>query len=177
MKSLHKLEDKIEGWLKPVPHLPTTWRKWLATNTWWLILIGAVFSGFGLFLLLSLAIPALLLTAGLDATNYGLYPPIVHSWFWIIATFVSVILLFVTVFIMALAVNQLKEMKKKGWELLFLVFVVESAYSILNFLVNFRFTTMLFDAIGLVIGVAISAYVLFELRPYFKVITAIRSKK
>ena len=44
MKSIYKLEKMIESWLKPVPHLPTEWRKWLADNAWWLTIIGVVLS-------------------------------------------------------------------------------------------------------------------------------------
>ena len=48
METLHKLEDTIEGWLKPLPHLPEDWRKWIANNSWWITLIGVIISAFGI---------------------------------------------------------------------------------------------------------------------------------
>lgn len=179
MKSLDNLADKIEDWLKPIPHLPTSWRKWLAKNFWWITLICVIFSGIGLFLTISIIATAIMVTAGIGISGYGAYTPIAHSWAWICVSMLAAFFLFLIVVALAVAVSYLKNMNKKGWTILFIVFLLSSASSIINFFTGFRLSTVLFDLIGVALNIFICAYIVFELRPYFNHRTAkvVSSKK
>jgi hypothetical protein len=44
MDQLKKLESIISKWLKPVPNLPQSVKKWLSENVWWLAIISLVVS-------------------------------------------------------------------------------------------------------------------------------------
>jgi uncharacterized membrane protein len=163
MESLHKLEDMVEGWLKPLPHLPENWRKWLAENSWWLTLIGVVLSVFALF--------ALFASLSLFTATTSLYGQIVttaiaqtHGGLWMTSVWISLALMAVTVVIEAIAISPLKAMSKKGWDLLFLSVVIGVVSSLISAVLNIDITSLISAVIGAVIG----SYVLFEIRSHFK---------
>ena len=162
MEALHKLEGVIEGWLKSVPHLPANWRKWLAENAWWLTLIGVVLSVFMLFSLFSM------LTAFNATTSlYGAYVDAVitsQSPMWKTSIYVSLILMVIVVIIEAMAISPLKAMSKKGWDYLFLAYLVGIASGVIGAVLNIDILSLIWTAIGAAIG----AYVLFEVRSHFK---------
>jgi uncharacterized membrane protein YhaH (DUF805 family) len=164
-KSIKKFEDMIEGWLKPVPHLPDTWRKWLSENVWWLALIGVILSVIGLFGL-GVALLAATSLVGV-ASYYGAYAPAAYAGIGLFTGFVSLIALALTATITAMAIRPLRLLNKKGWDLLFLAFlvgVVSQVVSAVLPLTGFVITNLL----GAFISAAISAYFLFEIRSHFK---------
>ncbi len=156
MESIKKLESTIEGWLKPLPHLPANIKKWIANNIWWLDLVGVI-------LIILTGIPlisAILLSLG--ATAFFWSANIVAlTGFAIFATFSSLAFLAVSLVIMILAVKPLKALKKKGWDYLFIGLLVSCVSVIFTALSSFS------SLFGGAIGVAISAYFLFEIRSYF----------
>ncbi len=169
MESIHKLEDKIEVWLKPLPHLPTTWRKWLAGNVWWIVLVGVIISAFGIFSLFS-ALSFLTAT-----TNY--YGAVlqeagvqVHGSLWSVSIYISIALLVVTVVLEAMAISPLKTQNKKGWDLMFLAYLIGIASSVISALLNLEIMSLIGAAISAVIG----AYFLFEIRSYFKLVATVK---
>ena len=86
MESIHKLENMIEGWLKPLPHLPTQWRKWLADNLWWITLVGVVLSVIGvigLFIAMLIAIPLIGTTTSLYSA-YGITTTQTYTGWWMV---------------------------------------------------------------------------------------------
>ena len=156
MDFIKKLESTIEGWLKPLPHLPANVRKWLVNNIWWLDLAGLiliVLSGVPLIgaILLSLGASAFFWSANIVAL----------TGFAIFASMSSLAFMAVSFVVMALAVKPLKALKKKGWDYLFIGLLVSCVSVILTALSNFS------SLLGGAIGVAISAYFLFEIRSYF----------
>lgn len=157
----------IEGWLKPIPHLPTNWRKWLSQNVWWITLVGVILSVLGLLALLATLFAAMSLF-GAASVYYGYYAPAAFTGMQFLASFVSMAFLAVTVVLMAMAVKPLRLMKAKGWDLMFIVFLIEIVSSVINVVLNFNAVTLISGLIGAVISAAISAYFLFELKPYFK---------
>lgn len=157
METVHKLEETIGGWLKSFPHLPENWTKWLAKNSWWLVLIGVILSALG-----AVALLFGVMAIGAVTTVYGIAVGPLHDSWWYTTTVISLVLLVVTVVIDAMAISPLKAMKSKGWDLLFLTFLVSVVSAIVSTLYNFS------GIIGNVIGVVIGAYVLFEIRSYFK---------
>jgi len=160
MDSLHKLEDNVEKWLKPLPHLPDDWRKWLAENSWWLTLIGVVLSVIGIFLLLG---PILFYTA-VTTSVYGVVVAETHTGLYTLAIWVSFALMVVVTIVEAFAISPLKALSKKGWDLLFLALVIEVVSSLVSAVLNVSIMSLISAAIGAVIG----SYVLFEVRSHFK---------
>ncbi|MFZ2125290.1 MAG: hypothetical protein WAV01_01550 [Candidatus Saccharimonadales bacterium] len=176
MEQIKQLEKTIEGWLKPLPHLPAEWRKWLGENAWWITGIGVILSALGL-----LGIIGLLLTAmsfvGVATSIYGVAVTTVYTSTWYVATFVSLAFLVVTTVLSAMAVNPLRAMKKKGWDLLFMVFLINVASGVLGVVININAVAMTTNLIGVAIGAAISAYVIFELKSQYNGATVVHKAK
>ena len=166
MESIHKLEDTIEGWLKPLPHLPTNWRKWLTENVWWLVLIGVILSVIGTIMLV-MAVIAAMAVVGSVTSVYGVYGVNVvqsYSGFWYVASIISAVLLVATIIIEAMAISPLKVQNKKGWDLMFIAYLIGIASSVISAVLNMQ----LFNLVSAAIGAAIGAYFLFEICSYFK---------
>jgi drug/metabolite transporter (DMT)-like permease len=165
MESINKLENTIAGWLKPLPHLPTTWQKWIAENVWWITVIGVILSVIGVVALIgSLSFLSFVTSS---SYYYGYYVAQSHTSLWMISSVVSILFMIVSIVLMAMAINPLKLMKKKGWGLLFLTFVVGALSTIVSIILNFNVFTFIPSIIFGAIGLAISAYFLYEIRSYF----------
>jgi len=177
MESINKLEKTIEGWLKPIPHLPITWRKWLGENVWWLTLLGVILSVIAVFTIIGAMFTAMSFLGSVNSIYgmYGMTSGSYSSW-WMISSVASLVFMVVTVAISAMAVNPLKAQKKKGWDLLLLVFIVNIVSSIVGVILNFNIMTLIPGLIGIAIGAAISAYFLFEVKSQFNGVTAVSKK-
>jgi len=167
MESIKKIEDMIEGWLKPIPHLPTNWRKWISENIWWITLIGVILSVLGL-LGLAVALLGAMSIIGTATVIYGAYTPVAYTGMQLVSSLVSLVLLAVTVVITAMAVKPLHVLSKKGWDLLFLAFLVGIVSQVVSAVLTINPALIITNLIGALIGAAISAYFLFEVRSYFK---------
>lgn len=165
MQLISKLEKIVLGWAKNVPHLPPAGQKWLATNVWWIVLIGAIISGVaflislaGLFTLVSLlgAASSLYYVAGSNYTSLA-----------ILSATISLIFLAANGLLLAFAVKPLQHMQKKGWVLLFMTLLVQAlsvvVHAVLSFSVAGFIIGILFGAIGLAIG----AYFISEIHGQF----------
>lgn len=79
--------------------------------------------------------------------------------------YVSVAVLVVQVVLMALSIAPLMKQKRSGWLLVFYSSTISVVYSVVNtFSYGFNIATLL----GGLIGAAISYYVLFQVRSYYK---------
>lgn len=165
MDSIKQLEQKVETWVKPMPHLPVSWRNWISENIWWMTLIAAVLSVMGIFATLGAMFSAMSLF-GFASGVYGYMTPINTGW-WMISTMVSLVSLVLIAAISAMAVSPLKSHQKKGWDLLFLILIVNTVSSGVSILINFNFFAFVFSVIWAAISAFISAYFLFEIRSYF----------
>ena len=174
MESIKQLEKTIEGWLKPIPHLPVTWRKWLGLNVWWITLVGVILSALGILGLIGSLFAAMSIF-GVATGIYGYVAPVYTGW-WVLASIVSLAFMVVTVSITAMAISPLKIQKRKGWDLLFLVFIINVVSAVVSAILNFSVISFVGSLIGAAIGAAISAYFLFEIRSQFNGITAISKK-
>jgi hypothetical protein len=163
MDSTRKIEKIIEEWLRPLPHLPIVWRKWLAKNVWWITFVAVIISVivlFGLFGAISLF-----------STMPAFYLMVLHSsmiandgWLWLLSVYVSIALLVLAIVFEAMAISPLKAFKKRGWDLIFLAYLVGVVSGVISAILNL-------DILGLVsaaISAAISAYFIFEIKSYFK---------
>lgn len=162
MKQVRELEKKLSEWYKGAPHLPKEAQQWLADNVWWLALIGAVLSALGLFVVIPALLGALALTTGFAPyAGYSYYPNAIGlAWLGIAVSIVSYI---ITGVLLALSVNPLKAKLKKGWEFIFLSYLVNFALGIAGALV----TLNIFGVFGPIIGAVIGGYFLFEIYSYF----------
>lgn len=170
MELINKLEQTVADWLKSLPHLPKNAQKWIATNIWWLELIGLIIMaivGFGLIYILMVAFG--ISTAVTSA--YGI--PIAYTGLTVTATILTLGLMFISIAIMAMAINPLKALKKRGWDLLFIVLVVNCASTVISILFSFNLSSILSSAVS----IFISAYLLFEIRSYFVAVKTAKVKK
>jgi hypothetical protein len=83
--------------------------------------------------------------------------------------YVGVALLVVEAVVMLMSVSPLLKRQRKGWELLFLVSLIQVAYSVVLIFVDGRGVG---GFIGSLIGAAIGFYFLFQIRDYYKGKTA-----
>ena len=155
MEKISKLETLIASWYKDLPHLPPAGRQWLATNIWWLMVIGVILSGIAT---IGLVIGGLFLSLVL-----GTAWSIATAMIGLIVTFISSVVGVVYLVLGIVAIPQLKAGRKKGWSLLFLMAIIEVVTVVLR-------TLLSFDFVGLVwalLTVAVGLYFLFEIRDYF----------
>ena len=168
MININKLENMVAEWLKPLPHLPANGRKWIAENVWWITLIGVILSVIGALAMFG-SIFAAMAWFGIymgTYTNYVYTAPVYSGWA-MFGYMISMISMVITFILMVMAVNPLKRLQKKGWMLLFYVLIIQAVVAVLSAV----FTYSLFGFInGILVGaisVAISAYLLYEIRSYF----------
>ena len=170
MKYIKKLEALVEGWLKKAPHLPKNVQKWLAENVWWIALIGAI--AYGISILVGLSTLAFL--GSVSNTLY--YVPGFATW-TAITTVLNLVFAVLIGLLLAMSVNPLKAMTKKGWTLLFTVLLVNIVNVVISLVISFAKSLTLSGLLGIgglifglifsAIFVAIAAYFLFEIRSKF----------
>jgi hypothetical protein len=169
MDAVHKFEKTVGEWLKPLPHLPTEWRKWIADNVWWIILVGVILSVLGAITMLTSMFTATTVISNEYAVLNSLGAVVsIHDWVWYVSLIVSFIFLVITIFINAVAITPLKEKKARGWDLLFLTFIVSIVSVVVGAVLNIASFSVIGSIIEGIIGLFISAYFLFEIRSYFK---------
>lgn len=164
MDFLSKLERTVLRWLKDVPHLPEVARRWIGNNIWWITLIGAILSAIGVIggLIGVLGVASVLGTA---AISY--YPNAAFITWAIVLGIVALVFSIIDAVLLALAVSPLKAKQKKGWVLLFAVWLVGVISVVVNSILSLNvigvITGLLFGAIW----IAISGYFLFEIHGQF----------
>ncbi|HRN90623.1 MAG TPA: hypothetical protein PK265_01435 [Candidatus Saccharibacteria bacterium] len=167
MEFVNKIENMVGGWLKSVPHLPAAGQKWLGVNVWWIVLIGVILSGIGLLMTLGGIFTAMTFI-GATTTYYGALVAESYTGMWFVSAIVSLIFSAVSVLILALAINPLKNLQKKGWSLLFLSWLVNAVAIVVNIVLSFSVLTLIMGIIFGGIVLAISAYFIFEIRGQFQ---------
>ena len=167
MESVHKLERTVADWYKNVPHLPKNGQKWLADNVWWIVIIGIALSALGLFGIISLLFLAgagLTMAGGLLGSGYGAAAGAAIGGFLIITSLISLAVYIVELILMVMAVMPLKAHKKRGWNLLFLITLINVA----SIVVTGLLTMNLFSIFWGVLWVAVGVYFLYEIRSHFE---------
>jgi len=169
MNSISKLENTVGGWLKPMPHLSKASQKWLAENVWWIVLIGLVLSVIGLIM----SVGGLLAVLFPVAIYFGVSLAPLFTFSLIAGVVITFVFLAATIILTAMAIKPLRQLKRRGWDLIFITMVISGLYSILGFIVSLNIGSLLYGIIGLGIG----AYFLFEIRSYFNEATVVEEKK
>lgn len=166
MKNVEKLEGLVAGWLKPLPHLPVNAQKWIADNSWWIVLVGVILSIIGLMFMISALIVALTLV-GTTVSYYGYVATGSYGGWWVVNSVIALIFSIGLVALMSTAITPLKTMKAKGWKILFLTLIVNALYIVVNAIFSFSVIGFVFGLIFGAIGLAISSYILFEIKSHF----------
>lgn len=161
-KSVEKLEEMIVGWLKPLPRLPESFKKWISLNLWWITLIGAILSAVGLLFMIGGLITMLSIMAGTHSF-FGYYYNAYSGWD-VFASIMSLVFIIGTIVLTAISISPLKIGKKKGWTLLFYVLLLQTISIVVNAILTLSIISFIFNIIFGAICVAIGAYFLFEIR-------------
>lgn len=165
MNVISKLEKVVLGWAKNVPHLPPVAQKWLGANVWWVAAVGAVISAIAFLFVLAGVFTLVSLIGAASSAYYVVGSN--YSSLAIMGGIVSLVFLAANAALLGLAVKPLQNMHKKGWVLLFVTLLVEAlsvlVRAVLSFSVVGFIISILFGAIGLVIG----AYFIAEIHGQF----------
>ena len=159
MKNFSKIEKMIENWLKPIPKLPKTTTKWISDNVWWIAAIGVVVEGVGILISIT----------GISAiSNTYTYLVPGYSTGIIFNYMISIIFMAAILALTAVAINPLKLMQRKGWNMLFLVLLVSAVSVFIDSILTLNIASVILSLVfGAIIWV-IGAYLLFEIREDFK---------
>lgn len=167
METIQNLKTTVASWYKNVPHLPSEARTWIARNIWWIVMIGVILGAFGVLSIVSLTFFAGALLAGLG----GVVGAAVGG-FAIVAVLVSLAFSIVCLVIAALAISPLKAMKQRGWDMLFLLAVIQVVSLALSLVLTFD----IFGTLWGLVWAAVGGYFLFEIRGHFDPLLAKKEK-
>lgn len=174
MEFLSQIERTVLGWIKSIPHLPDTVRKWLGDNVWWLVAVAAVLCGIAA---LGFLVGLLGQFTTLATTAVSYYASSTFVAWVMVQTAVAFVFTALEAALLGFAIMPLKEKQKKGWVLVFaalllcLISVVVNAILTLNTL-GFV-TSIMFGVVML----AIWAYFLFEIHGEFAHVERTKSLK
>lgn len=167
MDSISKLEGTIEGWMKSFPHLPENVRKWIAQYAWAINLIGLILSAVMLVVAIGGIIFAYIAASTVTSYTALYYGLSGYSQAFMITTIIAILSFAATIVLTAMAIKPLKSMNKRGWDLLFIVALIEVVFSIISAVADFSVFTIIPNLIFTAIGFMIGMYILFEIRSYF----------
>ncbi len=158
------IETKLDELLvKKAPYqLPENFKKSLAKVLPWLALLGGVLSllsAWGVYEALSWAGSLMSMTNELGAYGYyGGYSAAYGPMLWL-----SVALLVAEAVLFFMAFSPLKAYKKRGWDMLFWLSLINVVYTVFSLIVTPNVMQFLVSIIGSVIGL----YLLFQVRSRF----------
>ncbi len=158
METVRKIEEKVASWYKSAPHLPADVTRWIATNVWWLALIGLIFGVFGVLSLVSI-----MFFAGAVLTGIGGAVGAAIGGIAFMLGLISLLFSIIILVLLATAIQPLKAGSKKGWNILFLIMLLEVASLAFPLL----FTFDVFGTLWGLLWAAVGGYFLFEVRQHF----------
>lgn len=166
MESIHKLEKTVAGWYKNMPHLPVGGRKWLADNIWWIALVALVLSVLAIFPLVAAVMLAGAVVGGMGAAYGGAYGAagVALTGTVLLAVWVTIAFLILEVILIGMSISPLKAHKRKGWDLLFILALLNVVSVVASALIGFNFMSLVWGLLWSAVG----AYFLFEIRDSFE---------
>lgn len=158
MELIHKLEMTAAQWFKNAPRMPAETTNWIARNMWWIVGVLILLGALGVIGTIAITFFAgALLTAAAGPVGAAI------SGIAMVAVLISLAFALVTLVIAGMAVKPLQHMKKRGWDLLFLLLVIEVASLAVTLVLTFNIFSVLWG----LLWVALGAYVLFEIEKHF----------
>jgi hypothetical protein len=167
MVSISKIENTFTEWLKPIPHLPSNVRKWLAENVWWIMLVGVIMSVFSALILL-VSIAALGSIMELNYANERFITVSTVGFWQALLSVVAFLYMIIFIIVVSSAINPLRHMQKKGWDILFMIFLLSVAYTAIDILLGSNFYTFIPNLLLGFVVTTTGAYLINEIRSYFK---------
>jgi hypothetical protein len=164
MTTINKAENMVGSWLKGMPHLPRGGQKWLADNVWWIVLIGVIASAISILVGIAGIFSYLAFVGNAAAYYYTISP---YGSGWIISAVVSLLISALVVILLSMAITPLKSLRRKGWDLLFMVLLIDAVSVVLGSILSLSVLGFIFGIILGAIGLAIGAYFMFEIRSHF----------
>jgi hypothetical protein len=161
MEFINKLETTVAGWVKNLPHLPPAGQKWLGQNVWWIALIGAIASGIAVLVSLFG-----LLLGGVAASYVYVIDPGFATWV-LISSVVALVFTVLKGLVLAVAVQPLKAMQKKGWVLLFIGWLIQAVAVVVGAILSLSVIGFIGSILFGAIGLAITGYFIFEIHGQF----------
>lgn len=158
------LEDKLDELLvKKAPYkLPENFKKGLVTAMPWLALIGGILSllgAMGVYQLVTVASSWIGVANELsNAYGYSGYSSSFGPLLWL-----SLALLVVEAVVSFMAFSPLKENKKRGWDLMFWLSLLNVAYAVIYLIAAPNIMQFIFSLLGSAIGL----YLLFQIRSHY----------
>lgn len=158
----------LEKWLDETFHLkapfqlPVGVSSWIANNSWWLVLVGAVLSVLGVLSAYNTINYVNDTTQMLGA--YGASTALVGQ--SVNMLYVSMASSAIAAVLLFMAYPKLKAHQKAGWNLVYYNYLLNAGLSLVASAL-FATATIVFSLIGFVIGFAIGAFILFQIRGYF----------
>ncbi len=166
MNRVRQLESLTERWLRPFPHLPDVFRRWLTDNAWWLAVLASFISAISALVMLGRLLDYI--TYINNAPGYlDVYTVVHYPAGWLLTILVGLIYLSTVTVLYAKAATPLKERLRQGWDILFMTLVLGAIQVFLNAVFSFTFFGFVFGVLFGVIFLTIAAYFLFEIRSYF----------
>jgi hypothetical protein len=166
MTIVTKAENMVARLLKSAPHLPKNAQKWIVDNSWWIVLIDVIVSAISVLIAIN-AIAAYMTFVGNVGSYSGLYAISPYPSGWIIGSIITLVFSVVTIIILATSITFIKETKKKGWDRLFIVLLIEAVSIVLGAILTLSILGFILNIIFGAIGLAIGTYFVFEIRSYF----------
>lgn len=164
MEFLTKLERKVLQWAKGIPHLPIGVRKWLGYNVWWFSVVGAIVTGLAS---LGLLVGLFGNIATLNSPFSAYYASTTFVMWLVINTAISFVFMAISCLLFAFSVTPLKERQKKGWVLLFAVWLVSILAVAVGAVLTFNPLTFIVNVIFGVLWLAVTGYFIFEIHGQF----------
>lgn len=165
---VQKLENIVAKLFKPLPHLPTKFRKCIANNIWWIIAVTVISVIICTFLMTGCACSAMTLLietikAGGSCTTSTCTSSLV------LGSLVSTVLMILTVILMLMAILPLKYAQKEGWELLFCAAVLKTIIVIIEIFSIYSAIKYVYATVVGAACILVCLYVLFEIRSFFRI--------
>lgn len=157
MESVRKLEKSLVDWYKQWPHLPTNVASFLGEWAWLFALISVILSVLGVVAVVSITFFGAILLAGMG-TTYAAAGGIV-----LVAVIISLAFSILIIYLTAMAIMPLKERRKKGWNFIYYVVLLNLAAGVVSAVLSANLFSLIWTALWTLIG----GYFLFEVRGYF----------
>lgn len=176
MEFVNTLETTVAGWVKNVPHLPVAGQKWLKENVWWIVLVGAILTGISLLVSLG-ALFTLVALLGSPVSYYYVAGASPVSDLSLVSAIIGLVFIAIRGALLALSVKPLKDGQKKGWNLLFLTWLVNILAILVGAVFTFSVFGFFFAVLFGAIGIAITGYFLFEIRGQYNTGRVVKEAK
>jgi len=158
MEHVHKLEAQVAIWYKDMPRLPENMKVWLATNLWWIVLVLVILGALGVLGVLMITFFASAVLVGVAGVAGAAVSGVVT-----IVVILSLIFSALSLIVSAMAIPHLKEMRRKGWTLLFVASLIDVVSIVVSLISSLNILSFLWSVVLL----GATLYFLFEVRDKF----------